>query len=225
MKHTFTSAKLIRRKKSSVCKTTFSFQMGNFLPKQQVEHYITLTDDELACCRTATGFSDDEIRKEHDKFFAIAEDGRLKKTYTEELLGDYIPAAKWKRVKYLTECIFSAIDTNNDGHIDFLEYLMSIKFFQTESPAEKANFIFRIIDKNGDNLVSTKEIARVLECLEEYHKTSSNTQVTNVMSNGARLAANAIIEKLDREKTGSIGSSEFIDGWLRDETIRALFTF
>jgi Ca2+-binding EF-hand superfamily protein len=198
--------------------------MGNFLHKPG-ELYQTLTDDLLAHCRTVTGFTDDEIRQEHAKFFNIAEDGRLKKSYMEELLGDYIPPAKRKYVKYLTDCVFSAIDTNNDHYIDFLEYLMSIKFFQTKSPIEKADFIFRIIDKNGDNMITKKEIERVLKCLEEYHRKSSNTNVTNVMSEGVKPAANKVLEKLDEDKTGVIGISEFTDGWLKDETIRALFTF
>ncbi|CAF1097330.1 unnamed protein product, partial [Rotaria sordida] len=112
--------------------------MGNLLRKQG-ESYKTLTDDLLVRCRAITEFSDDEIRNEHAKFFEIAENGRLKKHYMEELLGDYIPSGKHKHIKYLTDCIFSAIDTNNDGYIDFLEYLTSIKFFQTESPVEKAD--------------------------------------------------------------------------------------
>ena len=200
------------------------FQMGNIIHKPG-ELYKTLTDDLLVHCQNVTGFSVEEIRREHVKFFDIAEDGRLKKSYMEELLGDYIPPAKRKRVKYLTDCVFSAIDTNNDHYIDFLEYLMSIKFFQTNSPIEKADFIFRVIDRNGDNLVSRKEIERVLKCLEEYHKTSSNSHVTDVMSEGVKPAATAILERLDEDKTGVVGISEFTDGWLKDETIRGLFTF
>ena len=198
--------------------------MGNLLRKHG-ELYKTLTDDILAHCHNVTGFSTDEILKEHEKFFEVAEDGRLKKPYLEELLGDHIPPSKYKHIKYLTNCIFSAVDSNHDGYIDFLEYLMSIKFFQSRSPSEKADFIFRIIDKNGDNLVTRKEIERVLKCFEEYHKNSSNSHVTKMMSDGVKPAANAIIEKLDEDKSGLIGLSEFVDGWLKDETIRALFTF
>lgn len=198
--------------------------MGNIIHKPG-ELYKVLTDDLLKHCRTATGFTDEEIRREHAKFFDIAEDGRLKKSYMEELLGDYIPPAKRRHVKYLTDCVFSAVDTNNDHYIDFLEYLMSIKFFQTTSPIEKADFIFRVIDKNGDNLVSRKEIERVLKCLEEYHKRSSNTHVTDVMSKGVKPAAYAVLQQLDEDQTGMIGISEFTDAWLKDETIRALFSF
>jgi Ca2+-binding EF-hand superfamily protein len=102
---------------------------------------------------------------------------------------------------------------------------MSIKFFQTESPIEKADFIFRIIDKNGDNLVTKKEIERVLKCLEEYHKKSSNIHITDLLHDGIKPAASIIIDKLDEDKSGLISVSEFVDGWLKDETIRALFTF
>ena len=198
--------------------------MGNFFHKPG-ELYTVLTDELIAHLRTATGFSEEEIRREHVKFFDIAEDGRLKKSYMEELLGDYIPPAKRRHAKYLTNCVFSAIDTNNDHYLDFLEYLTSIKFFQTTSPIEKADFIFRVIDKNGDHLVSRKEIERVLKCLEEYHKKSSNTHVTNVLSEGVKPAANVVLQRLDEDKNGLIGITEFTDGWLKDETIRALFSF
>jgi len=198
--------------------------MGNIVRKPD-ELYKTLDDQTVARCRTVTGLSDKEIRAEHAKFFDLAEDGRLKKPYLEELLGDHIPPGKYKHVKYLIDCVFSAIDTNNDRHVDFLEYLMSIKFFRTESPIEKAHFMFRIIDRNSDNLVSQKELERVLKCLQEYHKKTSNTHVTNVMNAGIKPAASAILERLDEDKSGLIEISEFVDGWLKDETIRALFSF
>ena len=198
--------------------------MGNLFRKQG-EVYETLTTDLLNHCLNITGFNDEEIGNEHRKFFSVAADGRLKKSNMEELLGDYLPSTKRKHSKYLTNCVFSAIDTNNDGYIDFLEYLMSIKFFQTDSPIEKADFVFRIIDKNGDHLVTKKELTRVLKCLEDYHKSLSNVHVTDVISDGPKPAADAIVGKLDEDKSGSIGVSEFVDGWLKDETIRDLFTF
>jgi Ca2+-binding EF-hand superfamily protein len=198
--------------------------MGNFFRKPDVGYKI-LTEDLLNHCRTITGFTDDEIHNEHRKFFSVAEDGRLKKCHMEELLGDYLPVTKRKHSKYLTNCIFSAIDTNNDGYIDFLEYLMSIKFFQTESPIEKADFVFRVIDRNGDHLVTRKELERILKCLQEYHKSLANINVADLLSDGPKPAASAIIEQLDEDKSGSIGVSEFVDGWLKNETVRALFTF
>lgn len=198
--------------------------MGNFIRKHG-EVYKVLNEDLSSHCETVTGFTREVILREHEKFFASADDGRLKKSHMEDLLGEYLPSTKRKHSKYLTDCVFSAIDTNNDGYIDFLEYLMSLKFFQTESPIEKADFVFRIIDKNGDNLVTRKELERILKCLQNYHKSLSDVHVTEVISDGVKPAAHTIIDKLDEDKSGVIGVSEFVDGWLKDETIRALFTF
>jgi len=198
--------------------------MGNLFRKPGEVHK-TLTNELIVHCRTITGFNDEEIHNEHNKFFSVTEDGRLKKCHMEELIGDYLPSTKRKHSKYLTDCVFSAIDTNNDGYIDFVEYLMSIKFFQTESPIEKADFVFRIIDKNGDNLVTKKELERILNCLQNYHKSLTNVHAIDVISDGPKPAATAIVEKLDEDKSGVIGISEFVDAWLKDETIRALFTF
>ena len=198
--------------------------MGNLFRKH-AEVYQTLTEETFNHCRTITGFSDDTIRQEHAKFFSVADDGRLKKSHLEELLGDYLPSTKRKYTKYLTACVFSAIDTNNDGYIDFVEYLMSLKFFQTESPIEKADFVFRIIDKNGDNLVTKKEMERILKCLQNYHQSLPDLRVADVISDGPKPAAMILVEKLDEDKSGVIGVSEFVDAWLKDETIRTLFTF
>ncbi|CAF0875030.1 unnamed protein product [Adineta steineri] len=198
--------------------------MGNLFRKPNVV-YKTLTEELLIHCRTITGFSDEEINAEHTKFFSVTIDGRLRKSQMEILLGDYLPMTKRKNSKYLTDCVFSAIDTNNDGYIDFLEYLMSIKFFQTESPVEKADFVFRIIDKNGDNHVTQKELERILKCLQGYHQSLANINITDLINDGPKPAANAIVEKLDEDKSGVINVSEFVDAWLKDETIRALFTF
>jgi hypothetical protein len=46
-----------------------------------------------------------------------------------------------------------------------------------------------------------------------------------MISDGSKPAATAIIARLDEDKSGVIGVSEFVDAWLKDETIRALFTF
>jgi Ca2+-binding EF-hand superfamily protein len=198
--------------------------MGNLCRKQDAV-YKTLTDDILTHCQHITGFDDEEIRNQHRKFFSVAEDGHLKKSHMEELLGEYLPPTKRKNSKYLTDCVFSAIDTKNDGYIDFIEYLMSIKFFQTESPIEKADFVFRIIDKNGDNHVTKKELERILKCLQDYHQSLADIRISDIINDGPKPAANAIIEELDEDKSGVIGISEFVDGWLKNETIRALFTF
>jgi Ca2+-binding EF-hand superfamily protein len=198
--------------------------MGNLFRKQG-EVYKTLTDDHFNHCRNITGFTDEEINNEHKKFFSVAHDGRLKKSHLKELIGEYLPQTKRQNSQYLTDCVFSAIDTDNNDYIDFVEYLMSIKFFQTESPIERADFIFRIIDKNGDHIVTQRELERILKCLQVYHKSLSDIRVSDIIIDGPKPAATAIIKKLDEDKSGSIGVSEFVDAWLKDETIRALFTF
>src|ERR1700722_8356180 len=103
--------------------------MGNILRRKDGT-YQTLTDGLLEHCRNITGFSDDEIRAEHRKFFSLVNDGRLKKSHFNDVLGEYLSSTKKKYSTYLAHCVFSAIDTNDDGYIDFLECLISMKFFQ-----------------------------------------------------------------------------------------------
>ena len=197
--------------------------MGNHLHKPN-DFYEVLTDDALKHCRTVTGFDNEKIRTEHAKFFDVANNGHLKRVHMEKIIGDLILPAKRKHARYLTDCIFLAMDTNDDGYIDFLEYLMSVKFLETNSPIEKAHFVFRVMDRNGDNQVTKNEIRRILQCLEEYHKETSNIDIQNTMTDDTKTISNAVIKKLDEDNSGFISASEFVDGWLKDKTIRTLFT-
>jgi Ca2+-binding EF-hand superfamily protein len=182
-------------------------------------------DDVIDRCHQLTGLNHDNIRHEHQRFFHLAEHGRLKKVYVEELLADHIPDSKWKHMKYFIDCLFKAIDTNENGSIDFLEYIMTRKLFHTALPIEKANFIFRMIDRNGDQLITRKELERILKCLEEHHQQSTNRHVTHLMTDGIQSAVNTIVDKLDEHRSGVIDRTQFVHGWLNDETIREIFTF
>ena len=197
--------------------------MGNVLHRHN-DLYKVLTDDTLEHCRAVTGFDDEKIRMEHAKFLEVADNGRLKRAHMEKIIGDLIPPTKRKHVRYLRDCIFLATDTNGDGYVDFLEYLMSVRFLEMKSPVERAHFVFCIIDQNGNNLVTQDEIRRILQCLEEHHKATPNIDVQNIMTDDTKTRSNAVIEKLDVDNSGFISVSEFVDGWLKDETIRTLFT-
>ncbi|CAF3297821.1 unnamed protein product [Rotaria socialis] len=198
--------------------------MGNTTQKHR-EDYKILTNDVLKRFRFLTGFSEDFISREHQKFYATASNGRAKKSQIEELLHDYLPAGTRKHMKRLNDSLFSAIDTNDDGYIDFGEYLISLKFFQTESPIVKADFVFRIIDKDGNDRVTKKELEHILTCLQEFHKSLNDSGVTEMTTDGLKPATERLLQKLDQDNSGDISISEFVDGWFKDNTIRALFTF
>ncbi|CAF1930681.1 unnamed protein product [Rotaria magnacalcarata] len=198
--------------------------MGNTTQKHN-EDYKILTNDIFKRFHLMLGFSEDFIRTEHQKFYATANNGRSKKSQIEELLHDYLPPATRKHTKQLNNSLFSAIDTNDDGYVDFGEYLMSLKFFQTESPTERADFVFRIIDKDGNNRLTKRELEHILTCLQEYHKSLNDSGVTEMTNDGPKSATERLFQKLDQDSSGDINVSEFVDGWLKDNTIRTLFTF
>ncbi|CAF0914060.1 unnamed protein product [Didymodactylos carnosus] len=199
--------------------------MGNILHRKHGEHYLKLNDEMITRAKMTTNFNETEINEYHHKFFSIASDGKLKKSLLNDILGDYLPGDKKSRSKYLSDSIFKAIDQDDNGYMDFFEYLYALKFLTTESPIEKAEFIYKILDRNGDKIVTQKEIYRILKSLESYHQSinGNNSNVNEITANGSKQAANVILEKLDEDKSGSITPSEFMDGYLKDDTIRALF--
>ncbi|CAF1342519.1 unnamed protein product [Didymodactylos carnosus] len=190
--------------------------MGNTLHRKHGEHYLVLNNEMIQRAKTTTHFNEQQIRNYHSTFFSVTKDGKLKKSSLNKLLDEYLPGDKKSRSKYLTDSIFNAIDQDENGYMDFFEYLYALKYLQSDVPIEKAEFMYRVLDRDGDKSVTRNELYKLLKCLESYHRAAVGVD--------SKEYANQVLEKLDEDKSGTITPSEFIDGYLKDETMRALFT-
>ena len=52
-------------------------------------------------------------------------------------------------------------DTNEDGYIDFREFMIVLYTFSNGTPEENLNQMFRVFDINSDGSVSLKELLRI----------------------------------------------------------------
>ena len=81
-----------------------------------------------------------------------------------------------------------------------------------------------MIEENGDKYREWKRNRTCLKCLEEYHRTSTNIHVTNVMSAEVNPATDLVLQRFGNEKIDLGYILEFTNEWLKNEAIRALFS-
>eukprot|EP01061_Rhynchopus_euleeides_P038793 TRINITY_DN66526_c0_g1_i1.p1 TRINITY_DN66526_c0_g1~~TRINITY_DN66526_c0_g1_i1.p1 ORF type:complete len:179 (+),score=79.35 TRINITY_DN66526_c0_g1_i1:74-610(+) len=115
-----------------------------------------------------TSFSADEIRNMQDNFKKLAsarkDDGLIdQEEFSVMLPGRGSPA--------FLNGLFRMFDTDNDGFIDFKEFVISLSIYQNKSKSvsedEKLKLLFNFYDVDADGEISSKDLFTVLKsCME-----------------------------------------------------------
>lgn len=121
-------------------------------------------------------------------------------------------------VNRLTELFFHAFDRNNDGMIDFIEFMQAIAMIGRNDSTERLAFIFSLLDSDRTDYIDRVKFVQIFEALYDA-KGWDYTDGYNVLLN----KVDRIIIRLDREKNdGRIDRSKFIDNCNHDPLIRDL---
>ncbi|XP_027017833.1 guanylyl cyclase inhibitory protein isoform X1 [Tachysurus fulvidraco] len=117
------------------------------------------------------------------------------------------------------EQIFRTLDNNEDGFVDFREYVMAISMLLEGSSEEKLRWSFKLYDKDKDGAITRSEM---LDIMQAVYKMSVATSLTNPNPLTAEECTNRIFIKLDKDNNAIISLEEFIDGALADDWIREM---
>eukprot|EP00009_Paramoeba_aestuarina_P002062 CAMPEP_0201513906 /NCGR_PEP_ID=MMETSP0161_2-20130828/5866_1 /ASSEMBLY_ACC=CAM_ASM_000251 /TAXON_ID=180227 /ORGANISM="Neoparamoeba aestuarina, Strain SoJaBio B1-5/56/2" /LENGTH=366 /DNA_ID=CAMNT_0047910295 /DNA_START=300 /DNA_END=1400 /DNA_ORIENTATION=+ len=146
----------------------------------------------------ATIFSVGEIRTLFDRFQAISEsiqnDGVIDLNELRHSLGsDSVIASR----------VFSVLDDNGDGVIQFPEFVMAMSILCGNEMEEKINFCFKIYDVNRDGTIAASE-------LEEMIKATlfNNLYITLTDEEIHKLVMDTF-QETDADGDGSIDLAEF----------------
>ncbi|KAL7753792.1 hypothetical protein RI367_000724 [Sorochytrium milnesiophthora] len=79
--------------------------------------------------------------------------------------------------------LFDAFDQNNDGYIDFREFIHGLSMFVRGTPEEKLELSFRLYDINKDGLVSRKELLMVmLQMCSSFYPEAERATVADMVA-------------------------------------------
>ncbi|XP_060733733.1 guanylyl cyclase inhibitory protein [Tachysurus vachellii] len=117
------------------------------------------------------------------------------------------------------EQIFRTLDNNEDGFVDFREYVMAISMLLEGSSVEKLRWSFKLYDKDKDGAITRSEM---LDIMQAVYKMSVAASLTNPNPLTAEECTNRIFIKLDKDNNAIISLEEFIDGALADDWIREM---
>ncbi|CAF1666762.1 unnamed protein product, partial [Adineta ricciae] len=168
----------------------------------------------IVLLKEKTKLSEKEIREWHAGFLNDCPTGKLNKKQLINVYRHFYPLGN---VEPFCKYVFTAVDTNRDGKIDFVEYLLQIAAISHGDLNKRLSAAFDLYDISGDGQIDRKELTMLISAL--YELVGENYRKGN---RDPKSRANEIIARLDKNGDKKLNKEEFIAGCQNDSILRRI---
>merc|ERR1711962_912260 len=167
-----------------------------------------LTEDQAEALAQSSGLTGDQVKEQFEAFKTEHPNGKMKRKDFKEMMSKALPK---KDANKMEKHVFRIYDTNNDGYIDFVEFMVVFYTMSDGTPQEVLEKIFRVFDANSDGTITKKELTRLIKDMYGLLNTENAEQASRDM-----IAKSAFAE-MDKDEDGKITTEEFVSACLGQE--------
>ncbi|XP_074754978.1 guanylyl cyclase-activating protein 3 isoform X2 [Athene noctua] len=148
----------------------------------------------------------------YQKFMKQCPSGQLSLYEFKSILGlrDMSPQANM-----YVERVFHIFDLNEDGFIDFLEFIAAINLVIRGKIDQKLKWYFKLYDADGNGCIDKKELLSIFTAIQA---------INGYTSMSPEEFTNMVFQKIDVNNDGELTLEEFITGVEKDEGLMELIT-
>ena len=173
-----------------------------------------LSGENLEFLKASTGYDESTIKQMHKMFMKDCPNGRLTPNKFIDLYKLFI----WRgNAEMYCEHVFRTFDTDQNGFIDFGEFLVAMYVTSAGSAEEKLTWAFRMYDVDGNGTIDPDEMAKVVEAVYGMSCQDATEPTTS-----ARKKAMKIFRRMDENQDGHLTEEEFLRGCLEDDELSKL---
>ena len=184
-------------------------------PKEEEWNDDRLKKEDIAALVATSGKTEQEIK---ESFFAFLKDhpsGKINQEEFKELLKQALPK---KYVNTMAEHIYRMYDENQDGSIDFKEFMVIFYVMSEGSEEEVLKGIFRAFDTDGNGSLTLDEIKKLVKSIYRLLKKDD----PNLESE--KFIADSTFAECDKDGDGKVTREEFIASCLDKGAFTTLLT-
>uniref|UniRef100_A0A8C4RQF5 Guanylate cyclase activator 1C n=1 Tax=Erpetoichthys calabaricus TaxID=27687 RepID=A0A8C4RQF5_ERPCA len=113
------------------------------------------------------------------------------------------------------EQVFATFDMNQDGFIDFVEYVAALSLILKGKIDQKLKWYFKLYDVDGNGKIDRDELLSIFKAIQAINRQTdmSPEEITNL-----------VFEKIDVNGDGELTLEEFIDGTQQSDEIMDIVT-
>ena len=173
-----------------------------------------LSDENLEFLMSCTRYDEATIKELHKNFMKDCPTGQLTPDKFIDLYKTFILRGN---AEQYCEHVFRTFDTDQNGCIDFEEFLLAMYITSAGSAEEKLTWAFRMYDVDGNGVIDPYEMCKVVEAIYGM-RCKDATEPTS----SAKERAMKIFHRMDENEDGHLTEEEFLRGCLEDDELSKL---
>merc|ERR1712236_153574 len=167
-----------------------------------------LREEDIEALAKSSGLDKDQVKDSFDAFVAEHPNGKMKPKDFREMMSKAMPK---KDASKMEKHVFRIYDGNNDGYIDFTEFMLIFFIMSDGAPEEVLTKIFRVFDVNSDGTITQKEMTKLIKDMYGLLKTED----PNIAAKD--LVAKSAFAEMDKDQDGKVTNDEFIKACMGQE--------
>ena len=160
-----------------------------------------LRDEDINALSKSSGLNEAQVKESFNAFVAEHPNGKMKPKDFREMMAKAVPT---KDASKMEKHVFRIYDANNDGVIDFTEFMLIFFIMSEGAPEEVLTKIFRVFDVNSDGTISKKEMNKLIKDMYGLLKTEDPYIAAK------KLVAKTAFAEMDKDKDGKVSQAEFV---------------
>jgi len=167
-----------------------------------------ITDQQVQDLSRSSGMTEDQVRESFNAFVGEHPNGKMKKKDFTEMMQKALPK---KDANKMTKHVFRIYDENDDGYVDFPEFMVVYTIMSDGTPEEVLTKIFRVFDVNSDGTITKKELKRLIKDMYGLLVADgAENKSQDMLTSGA-------FKEMDKDEDGKVSLQEWIDACLGQE--------
>ncbi|KAM5132505.1 visinin-like [Mantella aurantiaca] len=168
-----------------------------------------------------TRYSEDELCKWYESFKKQCPDGKITRPDFEKIYANFFPNSD---PKTYAQHVFRSFDTNDDGTLDFREYIIALHLTSSGKTSLKLEWAFSLFDVDRNGEVSKVEVLEIITAIFRMIPSSELSNLPEDENTPQKRADKlwAYFKKKDHDK---IAEGEFIQGVMMNDEIMRLIQY
>lgn len=161
-----------------------------------------MKEDDLKDLKVQTQFTEEELKLWYKNFLEDYPNGIVTK---DEFKSEYTKFFPYGDASSFVDHIFRTFDKNNDGVMNYKEFIVALSLTAKGTPQQKLRWAFAIYDIDNSGQIDVEEMAEIFKAIEKL-----NTGPSDGVSPMEK--AKSVLKEMDVDSDGQISIEEFIQG-------------